>query len=89
MPITEQQIFEMIQHWLNTPENGYYGSSYGGRDITLATPEGNLNDEISKGFMTKIREDVPILVERPLTNIVKSTSTITFSFEDNYKVYRL
>lgn len=34
MAITEQQIFEMIQHWLAYKENGYFGSSYGG-DVVL------------------------------------------------------
>ena len=45
MAITEQQIFEMIQHWLASKENGYFGSSYGGLDIALAPPDGQLNIE--------------------------------------------
>lgn len=40
MAITEQQIFEMIQHWLASKENGYFVSSYGGLDIALSAPAG-------------------------------------------------
>lgn len=89
MAITDQQIFEMIQHWLATKENGYLGSSYGGLDIALAAPEGQLNIENSKEFMTKLQEDIPILVERPFTRIVKSTPIITFYFGDEHRTYSL
>lgn len=89
MTITEQQIFEMIQHWLAYKENGYFGSSYGGLDIALAAPEGQLNIESCKEFMTKLQEDIPILIERPLTRIVKSAPIITFYFGDEHKTYNL
>ncbi|OEY96797.1 hypothetical protein BJD20_01905 [Acinetobacter proteolyticus] len=89
MAITEQQIFEMIQHWLASKENGYFGSSYGGLDIALAPPDGQLNIESCKEFMTKLQEDIPILVERPLTRIVKSIPIITFYFSDEHRTYNL
>lgn len=89
MAITEQQIFEMIQHWLASKENGYFGSSYGGLDIALAAPEGHLNIGSCKEFMTKLQEDIPVLLGRPLISIVKLTPTITFSFENNHKTYNL
>lgn len=39
--------------------------------------------------MTKLQEDIPILVERPLTRIVKSTPIITFYFGDEHRTYNL
>ena len=87
MTISNEQIFNMIAHWLACPENGYYGSSYGGKNITLSAPEGRLNAETSKEFMDKLQEDLPILVGRSLTKIVKQHQTITFSIDSKSNTY--
>jgi len=79
----------MIQHWLTSKENAYLGSSYGGRDIAFAAPEGHLNDESCKEFMTKLKDDIPMLIKIPLTDIIKSAPTITFYFGDAHKTYKI
>ena len=43
MTITNDNLLKTIEHWLNTPENGYFGSSYGGANIAASAINGLVN----------------------------------------------
>ena len=53
----------MITHWLNTPPNGYLGSSYG------SDPQALLQEPTSSGlgdaFIDKMAEDIPLIAALP------------------------
>ena len=57
--ILPEHIIAMLNHWLQTPANGYFGSSYGA-DLNslllrpLSTPTADI-------FIQKLKRDVPIL----------------------------
>lgn len=61
------QIKAMIDHWMNTPPNGYRGVSYG-RNIgeILLKP---LNDDSANLLLQWMREDIPILQKIPQANL--------------------
>jgi hypothetical protein len=62
--ITPQAIQLMVQHWLDTPENGYLGASYGqgGINALLQVPHAaGRADAIIK----KLMRDVPLLAALP------------------------
>lgn len=65
--LTPERILRAVQHWLNTPVNGYLGSDYG-NDLksVLQTPfaAGLANAQIAK-----LRRDVPILQALPANAI--------------------
>jgi hypothetical protein len=63
MDINANDLIEMIKHWLNTPMNGYLGSSYGS-DVPalLAKP---LEPSVADSFLNKMRQDIPILNSLP------------------------
>jgi hypothetical protein len=58
--ITGSDIQDMIsEHWLQTPVNGYLGSSYGtDTKALLQRPE---NDGSADAYLNKLREDVPVV----------------------------
>lgn len=78
MAKTNQEALEMIKHWLNTPENGYLGSRYGGRELALASSEGVISDDMNSEFMVKIRKDIPALALTDIT-VIKSKESIRLS----------
>ncbi len=57
--ILPEHVVAMLNHWLQTPVNGYFGSSYGA-DLNslllrpLSTPTADI-------FIQKLKRDVPIL----------------------------
>lgn len=57
--IVTSHIIDMINHWLSTPVNGYFGSDYGA-DINsmLLRP---LDSDIADSFIAKMKRDIPIL----------------------------
>lgn len=54
-----EDIKRMIEHWLNTPPNGYVGVSYG-RNLKelLHRP---MDDDTADLFLSWMREDIPVL----------------------------
>ncbi|ENV88216.1 hypothetical protein ACE5JW_11815 [Acinetobacter radioresistens] len=56
-----EQIQAMIEHWLDTPANAYYGSSYGA-DLRklLFVP---MHTEAADSFLDKMKEDIPLLAD--------------------------
>lgn len=61
--ITGTDIHSMARHWLNTPANGYLGSSYG-QDIKALLQNPQAAGE-ADGVLQKLRTDVPILSVLP------------------------
>lgn len=62
-PITAYEIQDMVRHWLETPPNGYLGSSYGAglKDLLQQPMSAGMADQ----FIVKMIEDVPILGSLP------------------------
>lgn len=53
------RIGRMIEHWLTTPANGYFGSSYGADLASLLLKP--LSRPVGDQFIAKLKTDVPIL----------------------------
>ena len=57
--ILPEHIIAMLNHWLQTPVNGYFGSSYGADlNSLLLRPLSTATADI---FIQKLKRDVPIL----------------------------
>lgn len=59
LTITAEQIMDMVSHWLNTPVNGYFGSTYGAPVEELIQQPMGLG--LADAFITKMKTDLPIL----------------------------
>lgn len=61
--ITGSELEAMVEHWLNTPVNGYLGSDYG-QDLRslLQRPH---SDGTADSFLRKMREDLLIITALP------------------------
>lgn len=57
--LTEVDIKPMIEHWLGTPPNGYYGLSYGADKMPLLMQP--LSKPVADRFLAKLKEDISIL----------------------------
>lgn len=66
--ITTKHIVAMIQHWLATPPNGYFGSSYGNNLAEQLLK--NTEDYVADAFLEKLKSDIPIL-ERVQIDVVE------------------
>ncbi len=62
--ITGVDIQSMVQHWLNTPVNGYLGSDYGSDLKSLLHNPQRFG--IADGFIAKLKRDVPVLQSFPI-----------------------
>ncbi|WP_186083645.1 hypothetical protein [Burkholderia gladioli] len=65
--ITTTDVQDMASHWLETPLNGYLGSSYGSNipdflQRPLATGQAD-------GVITKLRADVPLIGALPAGSV--------------------
>ena len=57
--ILPEHVVAMLNHWLQTPVNGYFGSSYGADlNSLLLRPLSTATADI---FIQKLKRDVPIL----------------------------
>ncbi len=57
--INTDNVVAMIEHWLGTPPNGYFGSSYGnplGEYLLVATDAFAVD-----AFFEKLKTDIPLL----------------------------
>lgn len=57
--ITNDDVFNMANHWLHTPTNAYLGSSYGSNPKSLLQKP--LLGVSADGFVRKLKADVPII----------------------------
>lgn len=59
--IDTNKIVAMIEHWLSTPPNGYFGSSYGNNLAQQLLK--NTDAFTADAFLEKMKADIPILNE--------------------------
>jgi len=65
--ITGKDIQAMVTHWLQTPAEGYLGSSYGqSAKNLLQNPQNSGNAE---SFIKKLKSDIPLLASLPDSSI--------------------
>lgn len=57
--IDSSAITGMVEHWLDTPVNGYVGSSYGADIASLLFAP--LSDNRADAFLAKMKQDIPVL----------------------------
>jgi hypothetical protein len=65
--ITAHDVYEMVEHWLGTPPNGYLGAGYGS-DIK-ALLQTALNSGLMDDFIAKMLFDIPLLKSLPKGSI--------------------
>ncbi|MDO5769031.1 MAG: hypothetical protein Q4P13_05960 [Psychrobacter sp.] len=80
--IDTDKIIDMINHWLATPANSYFGQSYGSDLKSLLLQE--LSMVSADKLLDKLRRDIPILSQ--LSESELSIYTISEGFE-TVKVY--
>lgn len=61
MTITRSDIIPMIEDWLSTPVNGFFGSSYGADLPSLLLS--HQSAPVSDAFIAKLKTDIPILAQ--------------------------
>ena len=66
--ITGDDIQEMVRHWLETPVNGYLGSSYGS-DTNSLLQRAISEPEQTDQYLKKLRTDVEILAALPADSV--------------------
>ena len=54
------EVLRMIGHWAATPENGYLGSTYGGKGF-VATLIHSPTAEAHRLAVAKLQDDLPVL----------------------------
>lgn len=74
--IITKHVIAMIEHWLTTPPNAYFGSSYGA-DLNglLLRP---LTSTIADSFIAKMKTDLPILSNLSSDQLALYTTTQGF-----------
>lgn len=65
--ITGDDIQAMVRHWLETPVNGYLGSSYGS-DVNSLLQRAQ-SDGRADSFVRKLRSDVSVLEVLPSSDV--------------------
>lgn len=56
---SSKDLTEIVQHWLNTPVYGYYGSEYGSDPKSLLQQPNTLG--LADNFIAKMKRDIPII----------------------------
>ncbi len=65
--LTANDVQNMVSHWLDTPINGYLGSSYGApRNELLQRARGS---GVADWFLQKLRDDVPLIGALPASAV--------------------
>lgn len=77
-----QTIVGMIEHWLNTPVNGYFGQSYGA-DINSMLLQ-DLSSANADELIAKLKRDIPILTQLGEGGLSIETESVGF---DGLKIY--
>ena len=61
--LTTEMIYSMVDHWLRTPPNGYFGHSYGSDPLSLLQKPHS--EMLADAFIDKMLEDLPVLRSLP------------------------
>lgn len=80
MAIDAQNIVEMIEHWLSTPPNGYFGQGYGADVRSMLLKE--LSADNADNLLKKLRADIPLLNQ--LSENQLSVTTLEADFDKLY-----
>lgn len=83
--IDAQKIKAMINHWLATPPNGYFGQSYGADVRNMLLRE--LSTDNADKLLAKLRRDIPLMNQ--LDDSQLSISTTTAGFDQLYVYLRV
>lgn len=71
--IDAAKIKDMIDHWLATPPNGYFGQSYGADVRNMLLRE--LNTSNADKFLAQLRRDIPLLNQLSDSQLIIETAT--------------
>lgn len=82
MTIEAADIKNMVEHWLSTPPNGYFGQGYGADVRSMLLKE--LSADNADGLLKKLRLDIPILNQLNENQLSISTQEADF---DKLHVY--
>lgn len=80
MAIEINNIVNMIEHWLSTPPNGYFGQSYGADVRSMLLRE--LSADNADNLLKKLRLDIPLL--NRLGDNQLSVTTLEADFDKLY-----
>lgn len=80
MAIEISNIVNMIEHWLSTPPNGYFGQSYGADVRSMLLRE--LSADNADNLLKKLRLDIPLL--NRLGDNQLSVTTLEADFDKLY-----
>lgn len=80
MSIEATDIKNMVEHWLSTPPNSYFGQSYGADVRSMLLKE--LSADNADSLLKKLRADIPLLNQ--LNENQLSVSTLTADFDKLY-----
>lgn len=83
--IDPQKIKAMIDHWLATPPNGYFGQSYGADVRNMLLRE--LSTDNADKLLAQLRRDIPLMNQ--LDDSQLSISTTTAGFDQLYVYLRV
>ncbi len=57
--LDHQDLIQILEHWLSTPANMYYGQSYGADlNAFLLVP---MTENLANQFIDKLKRDIPML----------------------------
>ena len=76
MTIEAADIKNMVEHWLRTPPNGYFGQGYGADVRSMLLKE--LSADNADGLLKKLRLDIPILNQLNENQLSISTQEADF-----------
>lgn len=76
MTIEAADIKNMVEHWLSTPPNGYFGQGYGADVRSMLLKE--LSADNADGLLKKLRLDIPILNQLNENQLSISTQEADF-----------
>ncbi|WP_394211161.1 hypothetical protein [Psychrobacter piscatorii] len=83
--IDAPKIKDMIDHWLATPPNGYFGQSYGADVRNMLLRE--LSTDNADNFLAQLRRDIPLLNQ--LNDSQLSINTTTVGYDQLYVYLRV
>lgn len=82
MTITTQDLLPMLEDWLLTPVNGYFGSGYGADLASLLLRP--LSAPIADEFLNKLKRDIPIFGQLSASDLSIESDDIGFETKQIY-----
>lgn len=77
-----EDIKRMIEHWLNTPPNGYIGVSYGKNPKELLNRP--MDDDTADLLLSWMKEDIPVLNQLTDNQLMIVQDEINFETKQFY-----